>query len=78
MRRLIQGTRCDKCLENHSVLRSLFETAKRQSKKVHRFFEDLFTKNTEQAQEALYRKPLPVKDSSKSKAPAKIEAINTS
>ena len=42
MRRVIQGTRCDKGLENHSVLRSLFETAKRQGKKAHCFFEALF------------------------------------
>jgi len=58
MRRVIQGTRSDKGLENHSVLRSLFETARRQGKKPHRFFLDLFTKDTAQAQAALYRKPL--------------------
>jgi hypothetical protein len=57
MRRTIQGTRSDKGMENHSVLRSLFETAKRQGKKAHCFFLDLFTKNTEQAQAALYRNP---------------------
>jgi hypothetical protein len=54
----IQGTRSQKGLENHSVLRSLFETAKRQGKKVHLFFHDLFTNNTVQAQAALYRNPL--------------------
>jgi hypothetical protein len=32
MRRVVQGTRSDKGLENHSVLRSLFETARRQGK----------------------------------------------
>jgi hypothetical protein len=57
-RRVIQGTRSDQGLENHSVLRSLFETAKRQGKKAHRFFLDLFTKSTVDAQAALYRKPL--------------------
>ena len=55
MRKVIQGTRSDKGLENHSVLRSLFETARRQGKKPHQFFQDLFTKNTPQAQAALYR-----------------------
>jgi hypothetical protein len=58
MRRVIQGTRSEQGLENHSVLRSLFETARRQGKKPHLFFLDLFTKDTAQAQAALYRKPL--------------------
>jgi hypothetical protein len=58
MRKVIQGTRSEKGLENHSVLRSLFETAKRQGKKAQRFFLDLFTHNTVEAQAALYRKPL--------------------
>ena len=57
MRRVIQGTRSQKGLENHSVLRSLFETAKRQGKKAHRFFQDLFTLSTTQAQAELYRHP---------------------
>jgi transposase len=57
MRKVIQGTRSDKGLENHSVLRSLFETARRQGKKAHSFFHILFTKNTAQAQAALYAKP---------------------
>jgi transposase len=56
MRKVIQGTRSDKGLENHSVLRSLFETARRQGRKAHEFFLDLFTKDTAQAQAALYRK----------------------
>lgn len=60
MRKVIQGTRSEKGLENHTVLRSLFETAKRQNKQAHRFFFDLFTKSTAQAQAALYRNP-PVK-----------------
>jgi len=57
MRRVIQGTRSDQGLENHSVLRSLFETARRQGKKVHLCFQDLFTKDTPQAQAALHRHP---------------------
>ena len=56
MRKVIHGTRSPKGLENHSVLRSLFETAKRQGTMPHQFFLDLFTKNTLQAQAALYRK----------------------
>jgi len=58
MRKVIQGTRSDKGLENHTVLHSLFETAKCQDKKPHRFLFDLFTKNTADAQAALYRNPL--------------------
>jgi hypothetical protein len=58
MRKVIQGTRSEKGLENHSVLRSLFETARRQGRKPHQFFLDLFTKDTAQAQASLYRKPL--------------------
>jgi hypothetical protein len=65
MRKVVQGTRSDKGLENHSVLRSLFETARRQGKKPHQFFLELFTKTTVQAQAALYRKPL----SSKPRSP---------
>jgi len=56
MRKVIQGTRSNKGLDNHSVLRSLFETARRQGRKVHEFFLDLFNKETAQAQAALYRK----------------------
>jgi hypothetical protein len=58
MRRVVQGTRSDKGLENHSVLRSLFETARRQGKKPHEFFLALLTNTTAQAQAALYRQPL--------------------
>jgi hypothetical protein len=61
MRKVIHGTRSAKGLENHSVLRSLFETARRQGKQPHQFFLDLFTKNTLQAQAALYRKNLDAK-----------------
>ena len=58
MRKVIHGTRSVSGLENHSVLRSLFETARRQGKKPHQFFYDLFTKDTAPAQTALYRKSL--------------------
>jgi hypothetical protein len=58
MRKVVQGTRSAKGLQNHSVLRSLFETARRQGHKPHQFFLDLLTKTTVQAQAALYRKPL--------------------
>lgn len=58
MRKVVQGTRSLKGLENHSVLRSLFETARRQGKKPHEFFLVLLTQDTAQAQAALYRKPL--------------------
>jgi hypothetical protein len=58
MRKIVHGTRSDKGLENHSVLRSLFETARRRGKKPHEFFLTLLTKTTTQAQAALYRKPL--------------------
>jgi len=60
MRKVIHGTRSEKGLENHSVLRSLCETAKRQGKKSQLFLLDLFTKPSAQAQAALYRNPLPV------------------
>jgi hypothetical protein len=58
MRKIVQGTRSVAGLENHSVLRSLFETARRQGKKPQEFFLALFTKTTARAQAALYRKPL--------------------
>lgn len=58
MRKIVQGTRSAKGLQNHSVLRSLFETARRQGKKPHEFFLALLTKTTAQAQAALYRQPL--------------------
>lgn len=59
MRKTIQGTRSAKGLENHTVLRSLFETARRQGKKAQDFFYHLFTENTAQAQASLYRNPIP-------------------
>lgn len=58
MRKVVHGTRSDKGLQNHSVLRSLFETARRQGKQPHQFFLTLLTKTTAQAQAALYRHPL--------------------
>jgi transposase len=58
MRKVVQGTRSEKGLENHSVLRSLFETARRQGKKPHEFFLALLTKPIAKAQAALYRKSL--------------------
>jgi transposase len=57
MRRIIQGTRSEKGLSNHSILRSLFETGRRQGKKLRQFFETLFTADTPTAQAALYRHP---------------------
>ena len=56
MRKIVQGTRSPKGLENHSVLRSLFQTARCQGRKPHEFFLALFTKNTAQAQATLYRR----------------------
>jgi len=61
MRKLVQGTRSQNGLQNHSVLRSLFETARRQGKKPHEFFRTLLTQSTTRAQRALYRKPLSAK-----------------
>jgi transposase len=58
MRKIVHGTRSAKGLENHAVLRSLFETARRQGRLPHQFFLVLFTRATAQAQAALYRKPL--------------------
>lgn len=58
MRKVIQGTRSEQGLLNHSVLRTLFETARRQGRKPHQFFLDLFTQPTAQAQAALYHKDL--------------------
>lgn len=58
MRKIVHGTRSAQGLQNHSVLRSLFETARRQDKKPHLFFLDLLTKPTSQAQAALFRRPV--------------------
>ena len=59
MRKVLQCTRGPKGLENQSVLHSLQETVRRQGKKPHQFFQDLFNKNTVQAQAALYRRAVP-------------------
>lgn len=56
MRKVLQCTRGPHGLENQSVLHSLQETARRQGKKPHQFFQDLFNKSTTQAQAALYRR----------------------
>ena len=58
MRKVVQCTRSEKGLENHSVLRSLFETARRQGKKPREFFQTLFSQDAATAQAALYRRPL--------------------
>lgn len=58
MRKVIQGTRGEQGLSNHSVLRSLLETARRQGRPPHQFFLQLFTQTTAQAQAALYHKDL--------------------
>jgi transposase len=58
MRKVVQGTRSPKGLENHAVLRSLFETARRQGKQPHLFFRQLLTTTAAESQAALYRKPL--------------------
>ena len=57
-RKVIQGTRSEKGLENHGVRRSLLETAKRQGKKARNFLLELFTKDPALAQAALHRNPL--------------------
>ncbi len=69
MRRVIQGTRSDKGLENHSVLRSLFEMTKRQGNKVHQFFQNLFTLSTAEAHAHLYRHPLEIKSTTPGPSP---------
>ncbi|MCA1838020.1 MAG: IS66 family transposase [Actinobacteria bacterium] len=61
LRKVIQGTRSAGGLEDHSILQSLKETARRQGKKVHQFFQDLFHKDAAEAQAALYRRPMPLK-----------------
>ena len=48
----LAGPACGQGLDNHSVLRSLLETARRQGRKPHEFLLALFTKNTAQAQAA--------------------------
>lgn len=55
MRKVIQGTRSPWGLENHSILRSLMETGKRQGKDIRELFQILLTQPTTEAQRALYR-----------------------
>jgi hypothetical protein len=71
MRHEVHCTRSPNGLENHSVLRSLFETSRRQGKQVHQFFLDLFTLDTHGAQAALYRHPLPQTSHATKKTPRK-------
>lgn len=71
MRHVVHCTRSPKGLENHSVLRSLFETARRQGKQVHQFFLDLFSLDTAPAQAALYRNPPASATASSKRPPAK-------
>lgn len=56
LRKVLHGTRSEAGIQNHNVLQSLKETARRQGKKPHQFFQDLFNLNTPQSQAALYRK----------------------
>lgn len=58
MRRIVLGTRSPRGLENHGLLRSLLETARRQGKRPHQFLLQLLTQNTFQAHSALYRRSL--------------------
>lgn len=65
-------------LENHSVLRCLFETDRRQGKKPHEFFLTLLAKTTTQAQVALYRKSLPPQTTSPHASERKKPPLTTS
>lgn len=55
MRKIIQGTRGQAGLVNHSVLHTLVQTARRQGRPVRPFLETLLSADTAQAQAALYR-----------------------
>jgi hypothetical protein len=55
MRKIIQCTRGNAGLENHSVLHTLIQTARRQQRPVRPFLETLLTQKTATAQAALYR-----------------------
>jgi transposase len=55
MRKVIQCTRGKAGLENHSVLHTLVQTARRQGRAARHFLETLLTQDTSTAQAALYR-----------------------
>jgi transposase len=55
MRKIIQCTRGDVGLVNHSVLHTLIQTARRQGRAVRNFLQTLLTDATETAQAALFR-----------------------
>jgi hypothetical protein len=55
MRKVIQCTRGDAGLENHSVLHSLIQTARRQGRAVRQFLQTLLTDDAAAAQAALFR-----------------------
>lgn len=55
MRKVLHGTRGDAGLENHSVLHTLIETARRQGRAVRQFLETLLTDDTATAQANLFR-----------------------
>lgn len=55
MRKVIQSTRGKAGLENHSVLHTLVQTARRQGRAVRQFLETLLTSDSATAQGALYR-----------------------
>jgi len=54
MRKILLGTRGQVGLENHSVLHTLIQTARRQERPVRQFLETLLTATTSVAQAALY------------------------
>ena len=55
MRKILLCTRGPAGMENHSVLHTLIQTARRQGRAVRQFLETLFVKDTPTAQAALYR-----------------------
>ena len=55
MRKVLLCTRGEAGLENHSVLHTLIQTARRQGRDVRQFLETLLADNITTAQAALYR-----------------------
>ena len=55
MRKVLMCTRVEAGLQNHSVLHTLIQTARRQGQAVRQFLETLLSDNTATAQAALYR-----------------------